>query len=154
MQFEFKLKIGKTEFVFKEDAATPKEFFEKASFYTELPTVGPNGEDDLELSFRTTQKGYTYYSIVSKSAGKEYAFGQSADNEGLFPKGWKDLFIAQTEDGEEEEAPKKSNKVKKGLGSTKKAKAKTEDEIPTPPAVEDDMGVDDDIDLSEFGIEA
>lgn len=92
MQVEYKLKLGQDEFVIKAEAKTQAEFFEKMSFFSSIPKVGPNGEDDLQLVHRTPQ-GYNYYSLVSKKAKMEYKFGQSKENIGnLFGKGWEPLY--------------------------------------------------------------
>lgn len=97
MKFQFKRKIGENEFTFSGEASTHKEFFEKVHFFTAIPTKGPNGEEDLQISFRKTPKeGYTYYSLICPSAGKEFIFGQSKNEPGeLFDKGWTDLKMKQ-----------------------------------------------------------
>ncbi len=96
MQFQFKLKIGQTEFTFGETATTQTEFFKKVSFYTSLPQVGPNGEDDLVVVFRTTKEGHEYYSLISDKAGMEYKFGQSQKAPGeLFGKGWEPKYVPE-----------------------------------------------------------
>ena len=93
MQVEYRLKLGLDEFVLKTEVRDEKEFFEKMAFYASLPRVAPGGSDDLKIRFRTTTKGYKYYSLVSEKEKMEYKFGQenSADG-GLFPKGWDKLF--------------------------------------------------------------
>lgn len=99
MQFQFKVTIGKNEFTFVEDAATHAEFFQKVSFYSSLPKEGPNGEDDLEISYRVAQGVYSYYSIVSKKANQEYKFGQSKQEPGkLFGKGWEPIYVGQNDE--------------------------------------------------------
>lgn len=93
MQAEYRLKIGQDEFLLKFDVANVLEFFEKVSFYSNLPKTGPNGETDLKISHRTTTQGYNYYSLVSEKAGQEYKFGQpKEDPKTLFPKGWEPIF--------------------------------------------------------------
>lgn len=92
MQFTFKKKIGDTEFTFTEDATDIKEFFRKVSFVSELPSVGPNGETDLVLQYRTTKSGDDYYSIVSKKADQELKLGQHKGAETLFVKGWEEIY--------------------------------------------------------------
>lgn len=93
MTFNFKITIGGTEFTIQEQCETHAQFFEKVSFFSQLPTKGPNGEDDLCLVHRTTKEGYNYYSIVSQQAKKEFKFGQVNNKPGeLFPKGWEDLY--------------------------------------------------------------
>lgn len=97
MQLQFEKIIGKQKFTFVVNAATHKEFFEQVSFYSSLPETGPNGEDDLEIVFRTTKQGHTYYSIICASAKKEYKFGQSQQKPGeLFGKGWEDAYDPAT----------------------------------------------------------
>lgn len=93
MQVEYRLKLGQDEFVLKAEVNDEKEFFEKMSFYSNLPKVGPNGELDVKLMFRTTKEGYKYYSILSEKAGMEYKFGQvNEKNGGLYPKGWEPAY--------------------------------------------------------------
>jgi hypothetical protein len=92
MQFTFKKTIGDTEFTFIEEAQNMKEFFKKASFISSLPSVGPNGETDLVVQHRTTQKGHEYLSIVSKKADQEFTIGQSKDMVSLYGKGWQPLY--------------------------------------------------------------
>lgn len=90
MQFKFKFIVGETAFEIADEASTVQEFFEKVSFWQELPTQGPNGETDLAFHYRKTpNEGYEYYSLVSKKAGMEFRFGQPKKEPGvLFPKGW------------------------------------------------------------------
>ena len=52
------------------------------SFYSTLPKVGPNGEEDLVIQHRVAQKQYDYYSIVSPSAKMEFKFGQVKEGKG------------------------------------------------------------------------
>lgn len=93
MEFEFELLVGSSKFMIRDQAESHAEFFEKASFFANLPLVGPNGETDLKLLHRTTSKGHNYYSIVSEKAKLEFKFGQSQQNPGsLFAKGWKPLY--------------------------------------------------------------
>lgn len=101
MEFSFKLKIGALEVTFSDVAKNSKEFFEKVSFYSDLPTKGPNGEEDLKIVHRTTSKGYEYYSIVSESAKQEFKFGQTRDADSLYPKGWHPMY-SNSEESEEE----------------------------------------------------
>lgn len=98
MQVEYQLKIGKDLFTLKADVEDEKDFFEKMSFYSNLPRTGPNGEDDLKLVFRTTQEGHKYYSLVSTKADQEFKFGQNKDTKKgvLFPKGWEPLYKGNT----------------------------------------------------------
>lgn len=98
MQVEYRLKLGQEEFILKVDVANAIEFFEKLSFYSSLPKVGPAGETDLKITHRTTPQGYNYYSIVSEQAGQEFKFGQpKEDPKVLFPKGWSPLFRGEEE---------------------------------------------------------
>jgi hypothetical protein len=92
-QVEYKIKLGKDEFTLRLDVQNSVEFFEKLSFYSNLPKTGPNGEDDLKITHRTTTQGYNYYSLVSEKAGMEYKFGQpKEDPKVLYGKGWEPLF--------------------------------------------------------------
>lgn len=90
MQFKFKFIVGETAFEIADEAQSVQEFFEKVSFWQELPSQGPNGETDLAFHYRKTpNEGYEYYSLVSKKAGMEFRFGQPKKEAGaLFPKGW------------------------------------------------------------------
>lgn len=92
MKIEFKKKIGLTEFTFHVESAGIKDFFEKVSEYEDIPTKGPNGEEDLRIAFRTTKQGHKYYSVVCESAKQEFKFGQSTDNVSMFPKGWEPMY--------------------------------------------------------------
>lgn len=93
-QIEYRLKLGQDEFVIKADVANEIEFFEKMSFYSNLPKTGPNGETDLKVVHRTTREGHNYYSLVSEKSGMEFKFGQvkEAKGGGLYPKGWVPLY--------------------------------------------------------------
>lgn len=97
MQFSFEIVVGKTKFTITENAENHKDFIKKASFFTALPTQGPNGEDDLKLVHRVTTQGHEYFSIVSETAKKEFKLGQAKDMVTLYPKGWDDLFVGQNE---------------------------------------------------------
>lgn len=94
MQVEYKLKLGQDEFTLRVDVKDEKEFFEKISFYSNLPKTGPNGETDVKLVHRTTKEGHNYYSLISEKADKEFKFGQAkeAQGGGLFPKGWTEMY--------------------------------------------------------------
>lgn len=93
MQVQFELQIGQNKFTLIEEVANNKEFFQKLHFYSTLPKVGPNGEDDLVVQFRVAQEKYEYYSLVSEKAGQEYTFGQPKKNDGsLYGKGWQPIF--------------------------------------------------------------
>lgn len=107
MKVQFELEIGKNKFTLIEDVETNADFFKKLSFYSTLPKVGPNGEDDLVIQYRVAQKQYEYYSIVSQKAGQEFKFGQSKEAKGsLFAKGWEPLYKADgDEDGDSQSAP-------------------------------------------------
>lgn len=94
MQIQFKLNLGGMEFTVIESADTHAEFIEKVSFFSDLPKVGPNGEDDLRFVHRQTKEGHNYYSLISDLANKEYKLGQSQKNPGaLFGKGWEDKYV-------------------------------------------------------------
>lgn len=92
-QVEYKIKLGSDEFTLRLDVKDTVEFFEKLSFYSNLPKTGPNGETDLKITHRTTTEGYNYYSIVSEKAGMEYKFGQPKEAPTkMYGKGWEPLF--------------------------------------------------------------
>lgn len=92
INFSYEIQIGDTRFNIQETATDHLDFFKKVSFFTSLPTEGPNGEKDLKLVARKTNKGY-YYSVVCESAKKEFKLGVSQQEPGtLFPKGWEDLY--------------------------------------------------------------
>ncbi len=94
MQIQFKLNLGGMEFTVVETADTHAEFFEKVTFFSDLPKVGPNGENDLRFVHRQTKEGHNYYSLISDLANKEYKFGQSQKNPGaLFGKGWEEKYV-------------------------------------------------------------
>lgn len=92
MHVKFEKKIGMSTFSFDLEVENIKDFFEKVAEYDDLPSVGPNGETDLKLVFRTTKENHKYYSIVCPTADKEFSFGVSKDNISLFPKGWQDTY--------------------------------------------------------------
>jgi hypothetical protein len=93
VKIKFDLIIGNNKFEITEEAEDQASFVEKMSFFTKIPKTGPNGENDLELVFRTTKQGHKYYSLVSKLADQEFMFGQSQQRPGeLFEKGWQPLF--------------------------------------------------------------
>jgi hypothetical protein len=97
MQVEYKLLIGQDVFTLKTEVKDEIEFFKKMSFYSNMPKVGPNGEDDLKIVHRTTKEGYNYYSLVSEKAKMEFKFGQINDKDGgLYPKGWEPLYQKET----------------------------------------------------------
>lgn len=117
MQVQFKLTVGKNEFTLIENVESHTDFFKKMSFYSTLPKVGPNGEEDLIIQHRVAQKQYDYYSIVSPSAKMEFKFGQSKDAKGtLFAKGWEPMYQGDSaEDGATDDAPQAGASV--GLGA-------------------------------------
>jgi hypothetical protein len=93
MKVEFKKLIGKTEFTFHAEVNDLKDFFKQISIYEDIPVIGPNGEDDLKITYRKTpNEGYEYFSVVSEKAGMEFKFGQSKDLTTMFPKGWEPLY--------------------------------------------------------------
>ncbi|MCG3175440.1 MAG: hypothetical protein MOGMAGMI_00369 [Candidatus Omnitrophica bacterium] len=121
MEFKFKVRIGSTDFEISDKAENLKEFIEKVSLFQELPTIGPNGEADLKLVFRSV-KGYDYYSIVSESAKKEFKLGQSKTTDGkLFPKGWSELF--EREESETQEVSPISKTPTPSISKTTPSKA-------------------------------
>ena len=123
MQVQFKLVIGSNEFTLIETVESHVEFFKKLNFYSTLPKEGPNGEKDLELRYRVAQGQYEYYSIVCKSAGQEFKFGQSKTVGDLFPKGWEPLYNANAngEEGQEDQPMAPGTSV--GLGAQTPAAA-------------------------------
>lgn len=131
MQVEYRLKLGQEEFLLKVDVNNVLEFFEKLSFYSNIPKVGPNGETDLKISHRTTTQGYNYYSLVSEQAGMEYRFGQpKEDPKILFPKGWQPIFKGE---GEQTQAPAQNLAPRQTPGVP--AQAPTQNLAPQTPAV-------------------
>lgn len=104
MQVQFELTVGKNKFTLIENVDSHADFFKKMSFYSTLPKVGPNGEEDLIIQHRVAQKQYDYYSIVSPSAKMEFKFGQVKEGKGnLFAKGWEPLYQGDSaEEGGEE----------------------------------------------------
>jgi len=92
MNFEMKLKIGETEFTIKEEATTQKEFFEKASFYSGIPTKGFKGGTNLVITYRKVKDGSKFYSIVDKDTNMEFKYGQSKTDNTLFPKEWASVY--------------------------------------------------------------
>lgn len=94
MQFSFKITVGTTEITLTEEAASHQDFVKKLSFYSSIPTKGPNGEDDLRFVHRTTSQGHEYYSIISDKANMEYKFGQSQKEPGtMYGKGWEEKYV-------------------------------------------------------------
>lgn len=95
MDFKFKITVGTTEIEITEKADNHKQFIEKLSFFSSLPSKGPNGADDLKFVARKTSKGDTYYSLISEKDKAEFKLGQHKNKEeSLYPKGWEDLFGA------------------------------------------------------------
>lgn len=103
MQVQYKLKLGRDEFLLNFDVKNEKEFFEQAAFYSNLPRTAPGGSDDLKIVFRKTKKGHRYYSLISEVEKKEYKFGQQleANGNGLFGKGWEEAYATDGEEGED-----------------------------------------------------
>lgn len=88
MKFRFLKTIGQTQFTFEDECKDATEFFKKSAFYSELPSIGPNGETDLIVRHRIA-KGYDFYSIESPKSKIELKFGQRKEEKGkLFPKEW------------------------------------------------------------------
>lgn len=93
MNFKLTIQVGQTTIEIQDEASTQAEFFQRVSFWTSLPTVGPNGEDDLRIVARKTKRNHVYYSIASPTAGQELAFGVHNDDTGrLFPKRWEPIL--------------------------------------------------------------
>jgi hypothetical protein len=103
LNVEYRLKLGRDEFVIKAEVKNEKEFFEQMSFYSNLPRTAPGGSDDLKLVFRTTKKGHKYYSLISEKEKMEFKLGQNleANGGGLFPKGWQPAYQPDTEDNDQ-----------------------------------------------------
>jgi hypothetical protein len=139
MQVEFNLKLGKDEFLLKVDVANAVEFFEKLSFYSSLPRLGPNGEDDLKITHRTTNDGYNYYSLVSEKAGMEFKFGQpKEDPKGLFPKSWSPIYkgeVGSTDQTQVNMTPRQQPKVNQDQ-VVRPTPAVTQSVLPTPAQVQ------------------
>lgn len=100
LNVEYRLKLGRDEFVIKAEVKNEKEFFEQMSFYSNLPRTAPGGSDDLKLVFRTTTQGHKYYSLISEKEKMEFKLGQNLDKNGggLFPKGWEPAYQSDTQD--------------------------------------------------------
>lgn len=141
IQVEYKLKIGADEFTIKAEAKNEKEFFETMSFYTSLPKTGPGGETDLKLVYRNV-KGYTFYSLVSEKAQKEFQLGQYKEGDGLYAKGWETLYKKDGSDDEEEEGERTSKKsdsrFSKKAAPAAKAKQEASDDADTETAESDE----------------
>lgn len=130
---EYRLKLGQDEFTIKADVKDELEFFQRMSFYSNLPKSGPNGETDLKITHRSTKDGHNYYSIVSESAGQEFKFGQlkPGSGGGLFEKGWAPLYKAGQEDNDQEQAFPSSGAQAPLIGQVAKP---TGFQMPTPTA--------------------
>lgn len=137
MEFKFRIKVGATEIEITENASSQREFFEKISFFSGLPTKGPNGAEDLKIVYRKTKSGDEFYSIVSETDDMEYKFGihKNADKT-LFPKGWVELYKGGNNDddgqAQQEQAPAKSAAGKNPFANkgAKPAPATASEEIP------------------------
>lgn len=96
MNFKLTIQVGQTTIEIADEASTQTEFFQRVSFWTSLPAVGPNGEDDLRIVARRTRKNHIYYSIASPTAGQELRFGVHNDETGrLYPKQWEPIMYGQ-----------------------------------------------------------
>lgn len=94
MNFTFKITVGTTEIEITESADTHQDFIKRLSFFSSIPTKGPNGETDLRFVHRKTSQGHEYYSLISDIANQEYKFGQSQQEEGtMYGKGWEEKYI-------------------------------------------------------------
>jgi hypothetical protein len=142
MNIQYRFKVGQSEFTLTLDVENEKDFFKQVSFYSSLPSVGPNGEDDLQITFRTAGK-YTYYSLVSQKAQQEFAFGQHLEGNGLFPKGWQPLYKANQDSSEAQEPHASTTDAAKPVAAPKaatpaptlKVSPKPSVGLQTPPAV-------------------
>jgi hypothetical protein len=106
MKFEFDLRVGDRVIRIIDEANSQTEFFQKMAFWDTVPKAGPNGEAELQFTFRTPQ-GYEYYSIACPDAGKEFKFGQPKGEQKrgqLFPKTWEPILHG-ADHHEEEEGP-------------------------------------------------
>ena len=101
MKFKFKIDIAGVEVEIESEAESNKDVLRKVAFYSELPKEGPTGNKTLILSHRQP-KGFEYFSIIDKEAGKEFAFGTSKDSGELFCKGWKDAYVENRVDRDSE----------------------------------------------------
>lgn len=110
IQVESQIKIGLDTYTIKVDVENEKQFFEKISFFSNLPKTGPNGETDLKIVHRTTTKGYNYYSLVSEKAGMEFKYGQvnDATSGALYPKGWSPIYKGDDAEATQTAAPRNS----------------------------------------------
>lgn len=96
MQVQFEVTLGQNKFIITDQVESQIEFFEKLAFFSELPKVGPNGEDDLVLRVRHTKEGYKYLTVYSPSAKMELDIGQSKQRPGeCFVKDWKPEYNAE-----------------------------------------------------------
>lgn len=121
MQFKYTKTIGRNQFTFTGSAETHAAFFDAVTFFSSLPEVGPNGEEDLQVCARRTQAGDVYYSIVCPSAGVEYKYGQKKEPKGeLFHRqedGWTKLW---TPDGSSSKKEEKTPEPAEGGGGEEK----------------------------------
>ena len=126
MLYELKVKIGKKEFLIRDEASSQKDLMTKLAFWTSLPEAGPSGNDNLKVSHRTP-KGYEYISIVDEEAGQELTLGFYKEREGeLFVKDWKPVYGADSAEGLGSDYEEESS----GLGSQVEEQ---EEEVPAPP---------------------
>lgn len=155
MEYQFQKQIGNTMFTFRGTAEDHCDFFRQVEFYTQLPEVGPNGEKDLALLVRRTKNKDEYFSIVSKSANKQFLLGQLKEPKGhLFPKHWETIQFggasvdAPGESGfgetgynppdkqESQQTPPPDDVPETGLGDTPATKVETvKPPVATPPAM-------------------
>jgi hypothetical protein len=98
MKFSINKKIGKTTFIFSDEAKSPMDFFEYASFYTGLPEICGNCESpNILLEFRETKDKYKYPGIVCCGCNHVLQFGQYRDGNGkLFAKKWVPIVKNET----------------------------------------------------------
>ncbi len=89
MEYNFKTKIGQTDFVFKGEFTDIKAFFKQVSALRGLsvPKCRICDSTSLWVNFRHVD-GFDYYSVRCNACQGEFKFGQLKDNSGLFPKSW------------------------------------------------------------------
>ena len=82
MKFRMNKTIGKVQFTFEDEADSHLEFFQKASFYSDLPSVcGACKSDNIILEYRQPQ-GFTYADMFCLDCKKKLSFGQNKEPKG------------------------------------------------------------------------
>lgn len=105
MNFTIKRRIGADIYEFTQTAVGPKDFFNKASFFTDLPRhcgnseCGPGQKAETTLQFHArgaktaAGKSCTYYEISCSLCNWRKPFGQNVEGDGLFPKDWEAPYV-------------------------------------------------------------